>query len=416
MGVSSHSTTRSRARGQRGSVLLAVLLVTLLATTLVTGAAYETGSRLARGAALRDGTLALAAAQAGIETAARMAAADGAWRATLGDGLWIDGLPIDEALVSVLAADPEDGQIAVIGALKSSSADPVRFTATALARGVSRSLESTCLPIPHPALRCVGFSATTIALQGVAIEGRLRAGGDVTHAGGATLHGDITTVTGASVAAELDDYDTDVHYAPAALALPAVDFAWFQAAGKRITVPITRTIANAVITPTRNPYGPVSPNGIYWIDAGNATVYFYNSAIEACIAIRNAGEVIVGDWFGNPTYYYHRSPDPDRLPALLVEGDLTMRIEAGGNLGGAGGLVPSITSDLEGVFLCTGTFRGPQLGAASPISCRGSFLAQAAHFSGPGTLLRHRPELDLRPLAELTVPGLRPLPGTTREP
>lgn len=416
MAASSRSRICSGRRrpAERGGVLLAVLLVTLLTTMLVMGAVYEAGVRLERRVGLRDGALALAAAQAGLEDAARLATTTTDWRANLMNGLWIEQKPLGDASISVDAEDPLDGEIRRDGALISSSADSVRLTATAALRGIARSRQATYLPFPHEALRYVGFSATTLGLQNVALEGRLRASGAVAHQGGATLHGDVTTLAGQSISADLDDLDTDFHYAANALALPAIDFAWFQAAGERITLPYNRTIANTVITANRNPYGSPSAAGIYWIDAGRTSVYFYNVAVEACLVIRNATTVTIGDWYGGTTYYYHHTPDPDRLPALLVEGHLTMRIEAGGTLGGAGGLVPGIRSDLEGVFACTGTLWGPQDSAVAPIECDGAFLANELHLLGPCTRIRHRPELDLQPLAELTGVGLRLLPGTTR--
>jgi hypothetical protein len=404
---------RWRSRGERGGVLLAALIVTLLATMLVMGAAYETGVRLETRVSLRDGAQALTCAQAGLEDAAHLASASANWRAGLLTATWIQDKAIEANRVTVTARDPLDGAIGVNGATGSSSADPVELTATATAGQIARALTATYDPLPHAAMRQVVFSATLIDLHDVALEGRVRANGAVTQLGGAELHGDITTLTGAVVSSDLDDGDTDVAYAATALALPAVDFNWFTLAGKSITLPANRAIVNTVISSTSNPFGSPSPRGIYWIDAGGGGVRFNNVAIEACVAILNAGQVNVCDWYGDPAYYYHHSPDPDHLPALLVQGNLTMSIEAGGSFVTPGG--SAITSDLKGVFLCTGIYRGPQVGATAPITLDGAILGNEVHLAGPGTTIRHDPNLNLDPLAELTGPGLRLVPGTTRE-
>ncbi len=405
--------SRRRAAGERGGVLLAALVVTLLATMLVMGAAYETGVRLETRVSLRDGAQALVCAQAGLEDAAHLASASANWRAGLMTATWIQNKAIGESAVTVTARDPLDGAIGVNGATGSSSADSVELTATATTGQIARALKATYVPLPHAGLRQVVFSATSIDLHEVDIEGRLRANGAVTLVGGAELHGDITTITGASVSSDLDDGDTNVIYTAASLTLPAVNFAWFQAAGKKITLPANRRICNTVISSTVNPFGSASPRGIYWIDAGGGGVTLYNVAIEACIAILNAGEVDVCDASGNPTHYYHHSPDPDRLPALLVQGNLTMSVEAGGSFVIPGG--SAISSGLNGVFLCTGIYRGPQVGASSPITLDGAILANEVHLDGPGSIIRHDPNLSLDPLVELTGPGLRLVPGTTRE-
>jgi hypothetical protein len=405
--------SRRRARDERGGVLLAALIVTLLATMLVMGAAYEAGVRLETRVSLRDGAQALTCAQAGLEDAAHLASASANWRAGLMTATWILDKAIGESTVTVTARDPLDGAIGVNGATGSSSADSVELTATATTGQIARALTATYLPLPHAGLRNVVFSATLIDLHDVALEGRLRANGAVTQLGGAELHGDITTLTGAAVSSDLDDGDTDVAYAATPLTLPSVDFNWFKLAGKGITLPASRVISNTVISSTLNPFGSPSPRGIYWIDAGGGGVRFNNVAVEACLAILNAGTVSVCDWSGDPTNYYHHSPDPDRLPALLVQGDLTMSVEAGGSFVTPGG--SAISSGLDGVFLCTGIYRGPQVGATAPITLDGAILANEVHLVGPGTIIRHDANLSLDPLAGLTGPGLRLVPGTTRE-
>ena len=387
-------------------------VVALLATMLVVGLAHETGMRLEARQGLRFGSTALACAQAGLEAGARRATTSALWRS--GSTTWLSQRAVGDGLVTVVASDPADGSVAVNGSAGSSDADPVRLTATATYRGVSRALLADYLPLPHPALTNAIYGETHICAMGVTVEGRVRSNGDIYDYGAFTVHGDVTTLSGATVYPSLDDADTDVFYVASAVAIPAVDLNWFVAAGQCIALPVSRVISTARITPTHNPYGAVSARGIYWIDANYGDLYLYQVAVEACLVVLNADEVFVGSTSGGTTPYYHRSPDPDRLPALVVEGDLTMRVE--------GGLTITIPASgatyscgMEGVFLCTGDFWGPQLDASTAITVNGAILGDALHLRGPGTLIRHDPNLNLNPVVEMTRDGLRLISTSTQE-
>jgi hypothetical protein len=390
------------------------VVVTLLATVLVLGVAHEAALRLEARQRLRFGGSALACGQGGLEAAARKAALSSTWRSD--PTTWLDQRQLGDGRVTVVASDPVDGLVAVDGARGSSSADGVRLTATAIVNGLSRGLRADYLPLPHEALTQAVYGRSHICAIGVAVEGRIRCNGEVLDYGSTAVHGDITTVTGATVSPGFDDADTDILYVASSLAMPAVGFSWFQAAGQRITLPVSRAINNTRITSTFNPYGSASPRGIYWIDAGGGDIYLYQVAIEACLAVLNARTVYIGSADGQTTPYYHRSPDPDRLPALAVQGNLTMRVEGGLTIVIPGGsLADTYSCDLDGVFLCTGTFWGPQLGATTSVTLDGAILGGSVHLRGPGTRIRHDPNLNLNPVVEMTRPGLRLVAGGTQE-
>lgn len=395
-------------------MLLTATVVTLLATMLVIGLAHETALRLEARQGLRFGGTALAGAQAGLEAGARKATVSSAWRSD--PTTWLNQRAVGDGLVTVIASDPADGHVEVNGALGSSSADGVRLTSTATFSGLARTLRADYLPLPHSALNNAVYGQTHICAVGVTVEGRMQAGGDVLDYGAVSVHGDITTVTGATVSPGYDDADTDVFYLPTALAIPAVTFSWFQAAGERISLPASRKIYNTRITATFNPYGSASARGIYWIDAGGGDIYLYQVAIEACLVVLNASCVYVCTTSYTPTPYYHHSPDPDRLPALVVQGDLRMRVEGGLTITIPVGMTTATYDcDMDGVFFCTGEFWGPQLDATTPITVDGAILGNAVHLRGPGTLIRHDPNLNLNPVVEMTRAGLRLLPATTQE-
>ena len=402
------------SRRERGSVLLTATVVTLLATMLVMSLAHEAGLRLEARQMLRYGAAALAVAQAGLEAGARKATASTTWRSD--PTTWLSQRAVGDGAVDVTASDPADGHVEVSGALGSSSADGVRLTASASVRGLTRVLRADYLPLPHAALGSAVYSQTYVRIQGVGVEGRVRANGDVLDYGAASVRGDITTLTGSTVSPTLDDADTDVFYTASGLAIPAVGFAWFQAAGERISLPVSRVISNTRITTSYNPYGSASARGIYWIDAGGGDVLLSQVAIQACLAVLNARTVNVCTSLGAPTAFSHHSPDPDRLPAMVVQGDLKMRVEGGVSIVLMVGSAPvSYASGLQGVFFCTGNFQGPQLDCATPITVDGAFLGNTVSLVGPGTLVRHDPNLNLYPVVEMTRPGLRLVPDTTLE-
>jgi len=407
---------------ERGSVLVAVLLITLIATTLLIGATYQSATRLRGTGSEASGSLGRMIALAGLEAGAGLALST-TWRATLGTGTWFTEKPIGTGSVSVAATDPSDGLVAVDGTQGSASCDTVRLTATATHRGVTRSFRGDFVPIVHPAMTAALFSGSTIKLNVVAIEGRVRGNGSLLDQGStrSTIFGDVTTTIGGLVSPWIDDADTDVRYTSAAIALPAVNFAWFRYAGERMIIPPLNTLSNATISDTENPLGQASPDAIYWMDALGGTIIFTNVAIHACVAILNANEVIVHNavtaLLGNPqTPYYHQSPDPDRLPALVVEGKLRMCIEGGRTLTlrDSGG-TRTVTSSLNGVFYSTGLFKGPQFDSSGALTLDGAVIAGSVELYGDTLLVRHDPRLNTTPLAELTTTGLRPVAGTTEE-
>ncbi|MCK4305111.1 MAG: hypothetical protein KAY24_12810 [Candidatus Eisenbacteria sp.] len=414
---SSPCITSDAPSGARGSILLAAMIVTLLVTMLVIGAAYEAGMRMETRQQLRGSTEALVYAQAGLENGARLTISSRTWGTDLGTGTWISAKPIGNGTVTVVATDPEDGMIEPDGSAGSSTADTVRLSSAATAANFTRSLVADYVPFPHEALRQVAYGRDYIGLQGVDVEGRLRSNGSVLDQGsGVLVRGDITTLTGETVSASLDDADTDVFFVSDSLTMPAVDFSWFQDAGEEVGLPMSGFFLNSVFTRDSNPNGSPSARAIYWIDAAGGDVYFYQVAAEACIVVLNANDVIVGSWLSQAYRYYHRSPDPDRLPALLVQGNLHMKIKADSLTFSMGGADTTVACGLEGVFYCTGELWGPQLYATDPIKVEGALLADELHLIGPGTLIRHDPDLNMNPLAELTQPGLRLVADSTREP
>ena len=406
---------RPRAR-ERGGILLAALVVTMLAATLLIGAAYDATMRLRLGDQLQDGAMALVCAQAGLENAQRMASTDTTLTMTDCAPLWISNKTVGHGLVSVTALDPGDGKVPPDGTTGSSTADTVRLSATGQVGALTRTLAAEFVRWPHEAVKQAVHSRTTIDLSGVTVEGRLRANGVVTLISASDIYGDITTLLGKSVTAALDDDDTDLYFVTDTLAMPAVDFGWFRDAGEKITLPpVTRLLSNRVFGPGLNTGGQPSPEGIYWIDATGGNVYLQNVAVIGTLAILNANTVYIGSSLGVPTNYYHEPYDPARMPALVVQGNLSMYIEGNAYSFSVTGTPYSVTCGVTGVIHCTGTFLGPQANASLPGTFEGAIIANEVHLYGPGTLIRHEEAYNLNPIAGLTLSGLRLIPATRRE-
>ncbi len=413
--VATARKNRDRAR-ERGGILLAALVVTMLAATLLIGASYDATMRLRMRDAMQDGAMALVCAQAGLENAQRMASTDTTLTTMDVAPLWISNKTVGQGAVSVVGSDPGDGLMAPLGASLSSSADTVRLTATGNVGPVTRTLAAEYVRLPHGAMRNVVYSRTALDLGGVTVEGRLRANGAVTLISAADIFGDITTLLGQTVSVALDDGNTDIFYVTTTLGMPAVDFTWFRDAGERITLPVTRTISNRYYGPGDCMGATPSPEGIYWIDASGGTVTLQNIAVVGTLAILNASTVYIGSAAGATTSYYHEPADPLRMPALLVQGNLSMYVEGNAYSFTILGTTYNVTCGVKGVIYCTGTFWGPQTNALVPGSYEGAIIANEVHLRGPGrTLIRHDPDYNLDPITEFTLSGLRLVPGTRRE-
>jgi hypothetical protein len=394
------------------------VVITLITTVMVIGAVYQGGLRLRERARLKNAAVALACAQAGLESAAHLASLSTSWRTSRGTGPWIIGQEVGKGTVSVAASDPADDWVEIVLGTPSSSADPVRFIATGTHQGLQRRLQARYVPPPHESVTYVVSSATTVGLQGVDLTGRIRANGAVSHHGGVTLNGHITTVTGSAVSASLVDADTDTIFVADSLSLPDINFAYLRSVAKPLTVPWNRVFANHVLTPDRNHWGSLSPEGIYSINGGGNDIYMVNCYLEACLIVYNTPTFhIRNPWSSYAVPFYHTSPDTTRLPALVVDGDLDIRVERqiiNVSHPTLGEII--VSSGLRGLFACTGEFWGPQSYANNPIEMVGAIIAGQVHIQGPGTRIRHDPGLNSAALVEFVqATGLRLIPGSVEE-
>jgi hypothetical protein len=114
--------------------------------------------------------------------------------------------------------------------------------------------------------------------------------------------------------------------------LPDADhvFKYYRAVGTWIDIASIpgRKINQALISPTSNPYGAANPQGIYVIDCQNQSLTIANSQIKATIVLLNANNPDIDDQI-------NWEPPAPHTPALMVQGNLTMRWDGGTNVVGS---------------------------------------------------------------------------------
>ncbi len=408
-------------RGTRGSILVTTVLLTCLVTTVLTAAAYRTSLRVRARHEENDGASARAYAVGALEAGVRRAADLGDWRNTITTDTWVGDYPFGDGAFFIRASDPTDGIVLANGVGGSASTDTLLMEARATCGDVERAVAARYVPLPHPATASAIFADDLVTLQGGRIEGDVRANSHVTDpTGTAVVVGDITTVTGSTVSPILDDGDTDVFYEASKLVPPYVTPAWFQAVGEEITLPADGGLRNVTITPESNPYGSPNPEGIYWIDGGGGTITLEQTVIVACLAIVNVSDVLVReDLFSTSdpgTSFYLRSPEPERLPALVVDGRIDMAIHGGEPLSyELGGQTHYVTSEIVGVIYASDRFRGPQKNGSGSLEMSGAIIASEVQIWSTDFTLRHDPALNTSALVELESSELRPVPGTLQD-
>lgn len=415
---SSPPPARRTHRDERGSILLAVLGVTLLTTSIAIAVGYRTAIAVRAANRLADAVAASSHARAGLEAALHLVGDEPGWRTDRGEGVWIDTDALGSR-ITVSARDAVDGSIAVDPAILSTDADPVRLRARVRRGEVIRTVEADGIPQPHPALACAAVGVSEVRLLGGRVEGRVWSAGTILHDGVTELVGDVLASPGELVAATLADDDTAILRVSDPATLPGPDLGFFRDAGEEIPLPASRILSGVVFSSTSNPLGAISPHGLYWIDADGGDVILTEVCVLGTLAVLDATEVRVEDPYATGldrgTAYEHRAVNP-ALPALLVEGDLRLSLsgERVAMVTGDDGM-RRVTSAISGVVLATGRLRGPQVDTVGEVFLHGSIIADRLELVSDEARLRHDPTLDANPVAGFVIATLRPVAGSTRE-
>ena len=390
------------------------LVITLLSAAIIITAAGNSSLRMKSAHIVAESQKALLYAQMGLDISACYLPSRPDWRGKEMPANVFLNVVYEDGFLTVEASDPGDGILEVDGKTDSSDADTIRLKATAKVGDFTRTIQADYLPLPIEALGYVLLSHKKLELNnGGYIEGRIRCNDHVTTDGFIDLYGNVTTVTGKSIDAGLIDENTTAIYADQPITFPVVDFDWFEDAGTSIKH--EPKIENTRITTTFAPGVAAKDFGqIYYIDCGGKDIRLHNLYVNACLVLIDAHNVFIGDK-DTPYDYVHISPDPTRLPALLVEGEVRMYIN-GGVLADAITGCGDQESRLEGLFYATKKIEGPQKDASGAIEVIGSLMADEIILQAdPQTTIKHDIRMNSAPIIDFVQPVMVSVPGSYQE-
>jgi hypothetical protein len=279
---------RARA-SRRGSAYLIVLGAALLVALL--GLSSLMALRIQRQMVedAVDAAEARAYAQSAIEVGLSRIAADGDWRTTFSDGVWIADQPLGEGTFTLEGHDPADGDLA------DDDTDDLLLVGIGLKGRARQKMLVRLVP----------------ELRGVAaLEAALFSGGQLTISN-ATINSDGLLASNAQVSSGSSAINADVESAGAingsgynGSTTTAVDarttsddtsFSPYAAAGTSIpisSIPVVssvRTIENVVLSAGTNPYGTANGQGLYVIDCQAQSLTIRNARIAGTLVLLNAG-------------------------------------------------------------------------------------------------------------------------------
>lgn len=352
------------------------------------------------------------ASQSAMELAAGQFAADptgtDTWRkdtsATIFD-TWLGN-----AQIAVLAADPLDAD------LSDSPDDPVLLTATAR-RGAARQMVRARLDTTLANLPCLNaavWTGTSLTFKSCTVYADALVGSN----GGLDASGSTigASVAGASISGST--YNGQTRIITQRLDLPnaaSIDV-WKR---KAVAIPYSSipkgTITKCLLSAASNPFGSLSPSGVYVIDCGGSPLSIDNCRINATLVILNPRS---DSKFDSSCFIQA----PAGQPALLVDGSLRIEIRASdvsesvsGNLNPPGsayfGVSDSDTADsypsmIEGLVFVTGNL---SITGASDVTVEGVVLVGGALLIDSRLNVRHRsPETPIEGFREVTGFALDP--------
>ncbi|GEM_PF-6841291 len=310
VGLGSVGDLRATSRRRRGNTYLMILgVVTLLTVTALAGVSVL---RANRAAISLDGDVAQARvlAKSAMQMGVQMAVDDiDGWRATLGDGAWLDGVRVDqESTVSLFASDETDGDIA------DDRFDEVTLTAVGRVNSAVQSIEAV-LEIDVGGYETMAASVFSddemeIETDSIDVESFLGSNDEVEE------HGEDIDEFGEI---RIDGSGDAVHVGPMSLEMPPPEIALdeLEAIGTRMSVESFPgyQIKNTVLTEKSNQFGPVNPRGVYIIDCANKKFVIRDSLIRGTIVLINPGG---GSEMRNNMHWEPLYPTD---PALVVFGD-----------------------------------------------------------------------------------------------
>jgi hypothetical protein len=300
-----------------GSAYVAVLAVTGMLVLM--GLAGVAALRAQRATAWlhRDTQMARELAVSAAELVLEGMRANPRWRDERGGGVWIDERRVsEEATVSAGVRDDVDGDIG------DDPEDAVRVVGVGHVNGARQSIGVTVDPVARgyrvfgSAIHAGGL--LNINKDTVRADRALTANGSIEHDGVAYASGSKelamrggVTVTGSVVGHALPDFESGAELL-AAIGTE-IDYEDLDEG----------SIEDVVLSANNNPYGDENPYGIYVIDADGDELDVRDSVLFATLVVTNAGS----DSEVEADVYWRSASDS--LPALVHDGDMEFRMDAG---------------------------------------------------------------------------------------
>ena len=409
--------TADRSRRRRGIIAFTALIM-LSVMVVVTAAASQEMALETRASQNRNSVRqAYYCAWTGIDYCLYLSQLYSDWRTRLGAGNWISDFSVGTGTVTVTATDPDDGTV---------SGDPIgkiSFTAAAACGLARRNVVAQAQPPPGPTLKYVLCSTSNKNLElkkGVSVYGDVRTSGIVNADSDVKLVGNIYTSPSAAVTAALVDADTQVIRTEQTVDPPSIDFTWYRSVAQELTLSLSGgryEISKALLTPSSNPYGLTSPQGLYYIDGKGAEVRIGECYIVGTLIIANASKVVV-------RVACFIRPAAKKYPAIISNSDIEIQIErilkesaAGKDFNGDGDTNDQYVSQINGVIYSTKRVTGFQTGTdAGPFYINGAIVADEIKVSdAPAFHVCYDPDLAQTAVAGFQGPGLVLVPGTIRD-
>jgi cytoskeletal protein CcmA (bactofilin family) len=250
-----------------------------------------------------------------VELGLLFVAQDTNWRKTRTNGVWLSNKSLGGGSFTLEGVDPKDGDLA------DSEYDSTLLTGTGVNGQARHKTQLTLVPVIKPleALRtCLHASGQINIMYGKRIT---VIGGAISTNG--VLYNDGTIDGDAQAASILGNGNiTGVPTVPAqAKQMPNTQVI-SDYISKATPLSVSGTIERAVLTPTRNPWGPENPDGIYYINTTN-NLTIRNCRIQGTLIVRLvSGKKLVLD---NAVFLHsYRS----YYPVLIVEGDTEIKIRS----------------------------------------------------------------------------------------
>lgn len=319
-GVAQREPRAARPPARRAAVYILVLAATALISVMVLGGMAVQRVQRRTAEVTADAAAARELARSAVDVGLELIRSDANWRATRGEGTWLNGVRRNSGAFSLFASDPVDDDVA------NNPDDPLTLRGVGQQGQAEQLIEVTLSAVYTPLL---------------SIQGALHAGGALSFAIGssATARGTFSTNLGATatlatVTAPVEAATTVlgatfVSGARSAAGVRAMPDAGLVAEYVKLATPIAYaslpfgTLRRVLLSPGNNPFGPTNPLGVYVIDCGGADLSVQDCRIVGTLIVRNPG---AGSGFTRSINAEAAMPG---MPLLLVQGNLQLNTSSG---------------------------------------------------------------------------------------